>query len=175
MRSGIYWRGTYNAATDTLDISEAKTERRLHAYLAQEKQPIPDHIPVWHVEHDFDSDTVFEPSENRFINLYQRSKYLRNPVASDTVPPLTARLLDHMLGNSTECVEHFLNWLACIVQHRKLTMSAWVISGEQGTGKGALFHHILTPLLGRNHTRAIEPTDFRGDFNEFMEAASSSS
>ena len=49
-------------------------------------------------------------------------------------------------------------------------MSAWVLSGEQGTGKGTLFHHILTPLLGRNHTRAIELSDFRGDFNEFMES-----
>lgn len=167
-RTDTYYKGTYDANTETLELFPTRSRSKLDDFLRQHKQPVREFIEDWSVEYNFDSDTIFDP-DKRTINLYRRTEYLRKPIPSKGVPPTIAKLIDHMLGNDQGCVERFLNWLACIVQHRKLTMSAWVTSGIEGTGKGVLFHRILSPLLGKNHTMAVKIADFQSDFNEFME------
>jgi hypothetical protein len=47
-----------------------------------------------------------------------------------------------------QVADHFLNWLAFILQHRDRTKTAWVLHGVPGTGKGLLTNDILRPIFG---------------------------
>ena len=153
-----------------MELYPTRSKTKLDDFLIQNGQPVPEAIPNWTVEYNFDSDVIFDP-EGRTINLYRRTEYLRKPKPSKSVPPTIARLLHHVLGGSEECVERFLNWLAYIIQHRSRTLTAWVLSGTQGTGKGVLFHKVLTPLVGSEHAHTTQLTALQRDYNGFMERA----
>ena len=167
-RSDTYYRGTYDANTERLELHPTRSKTKLDDFLIQNGQPVPEAVPNWTVEYNFDSDTIFDP-EARTINLYRRTEYLRNPTPSKSVPPTITRLLQHVFGYNEACVEHFLNWVACIVQHRTRTLSAWVLSGTQGTGKGSLFSDVLAPLIGEEHVCDTDLPALQGDFNGFIE------
>jgi hypothetical protein len=48
------------------------------------------------------------------------------------------------------------------------TNTAWVLHGTQGTGKGLLFHNILSPLFGEWNTTAKRMEELEGDFTGFL-------
>jgi hypothetical protein len=88
-----------------------------------------------------------------------------------SVPKTIARVLKHVTGDDDEAYERFLNWNACIVQHRRVIGTAWLLSGTQGTGKGVYFNEIMAKLLGLDYvTRTTLPV-FEKEFNAFMERA----
>jgi hypothetical protein len=63
----------------------------------------------------------------------------------------------------------FLNWLSGIMQTREKQLTAWLLMGEQGTGKGILLHHILKPLFGPTQAVQIEDEQLRDSFNRWLE------
>jgi len=74
-----------------------------------------------------------------------------------------------VLGHDPSTVDHFLNWLACIVQHQTRTGTAWVWQGTQGTGKGVLFHQIITPIFGEVNVVSKRMEELESEFTGFME------
>ena len=172
-RTDKYIRGHYDPNTDTLTATPTKSKDKLKDYIKSHGLPIPDFIPEWRVKYDFDSPVQFD-SAQKTINLYKRTEYLKiaedsaRPLVS-TIPPNINKLLDHVFNYQADVKEHFINWLAFIIQYKKATRTAWVLHGTQGTGKGVLFNNIVTPILGmKSSFRTTLPT-LETEFNAFME------
>ena len=170
-----YWNGSYDYDCNQLIISPTASKTRLVDFLKQHGQPVPDFIPDWNMEFRPHTLTRFDP-ENRFINTFVPSKYLLEalqPHAQSEIikaPPKTiTKVIHHALGSDDECFDRFINWLAVIVQKRTQTKTAWLLHGTQGTGKGVLFHNIITPILGNEHTQNKLLHDFEESFNGWME------
>lgn len=84
--------------------------------------------------------------------------------------PMTWRVMEHAMG-SEEDADWFLNWLAFIHQTGEKSMTAWLISGGQGTGKGLLANRILTPLFGQRQCLVKELGNIEEQFNGYLRTA----
>ena len=168
-RTSNYFRGTYDEKADRLELFAAKNETQVRHFAKQHGIPLGDFIPEW--------DMVFEPlskyrvdTANRKINVYEPTKYgKKKPRKITGVPPTIARTILHALGNDLPSYDHFLNWLACVFQYRTRTLTAWILHGVEGTGKGALMHRIIKPLLGEKQTAIREMGALNEKYNHWMQ------
>lgn len=169
-RTGVYWRGTYEAATDVLDINPAKNETQLRHFAKQYGVPIGDFVPEWDLVFD-PNDMVRVDSQNRMVNKFQPTSIMLNVgKAPKAVPPTINKVLTHALGGDKEIVKHFINWLATIVQTRDRTRTAWVLHGTEGTGKGLLINNIIKPMFG-SHVSLRRMEELNEKYNHFMEGS----
>lgn len=167
-RTGTYWRGTYDPNTDTLDIHQAKNETQVRHFAKQFGVPLGDFIPEW--------DLIFDPlspvrvdTKNRSVNIFESSVYMKKtPRKVRSIPPLCHRVIWNATGSDQDIFEHFINWLACIVQFRCSTRTAWVLHGTTGTGKGILINKIIRPILGARQTAMRRMEEFNDKYNDFM-------
>jgi len=168
-RSGQYFRGTYDNGTDELDLYPAKNETQIRHFAKQNGVPIGDFIPEWEVIFD-PHDNVRVDIANQTINTFVPTQYmLATPKAVTALPPITNKTISHVLGGEPEIIDHFINWLAVILQTRGQTKTAWLFQGTQGTGKGLLMNNILRPLFGVNQTAARRMEEFNEPYNGYME------
>lgn len=168
-RSGQYFRGTYDNGTDELDLYPAKNETQIRHFAKQNGVPIGDFIPEWEVIFD-PHDNVRVDIANQTINTFVPTQYmLATPKAVTALPPITSKIISHVLGGEPEIIDHFMNWLAAILQTRGQTKTAWLFQGTQGTGKGLLMNNILRPLFGVNQTAARRMEEFNEPYNGYME------
>ena len=170
-KTGVYWRGTYDAQNDILDINPAKNETILRDFAKQYGVPIGDFISEWDLVFD-PNDSVRVDTKNKRVNRFQPSTYMLNASTKPpkAVPKLIARVISNALGNDPLIVDHFINWLATIVQTRTRTRTAWVLHGTEGTGKGILFSRILRKLFGA-HTSSRRMEELNEKYNHFMEGS----
>lgn len=151
-KTGAYWRGTYDNNNDNLDIYQAKNETQLRDFCKQHGVPIGDFVPEW--------DLVFDPHDNvrvdianRTVNRFKPTQYMKAVVKRVQKCPQTIfRVMHNALGSDIDITEHFVNWLAYILQFRDRTKTAWVMHGTQGTGKGILTNNVLRPIFGAHAT-----------------------
>ena len=131
--SGIYWRGTYDAAADVLDITPAKNETQLRHFAKQYGVPMGDFVPEWDLTFD-PNDMVRVDVQNRRVNKFHPTTYMLNASTKmpKAIPKTIFKVMDNALGNDPTTLEHFVNWLATIVQTRDRTRTAWVLHGTQG-------------------------------------------
>ena len=170
MASATYWNGWYDHDERRLSLIRAKNRDQLLDFLKSHGQPVPDFITDWEVDNRFDLAEQFDPVR-RWVNLFRPSNYLLNPKrdADAVLPPTINDLIYHVMGGDERSVEHFLNWLAVIFQHRTKALTAWVFSGTEGTGKGLLFGRVLTPLVGEQHALSTGLHTFDDQFNAHLE------
>ena len=169
-RTSMYWRGTYESATDLLDITPAKNETQLRHFAKQYGVPIGDFIPEW--------DLVFDPADmvrvdvpNRQINRFQPTEIMLNTGKAPKAPPKAImQVLAHALGGEQAIIDHFINWLATIVQTRDRTRTAWILHGTEGTGKGVFVNHVLRPVFG-THIALRRMEELSEKYNHFMEGS----
>jgi Family of unknown function (DUF5906) len=169
--TGVYWRGTYEAASDVLDLTPAKNETQLRHFAKQYGVPLGDFIPEWDIVFDPD-DVVRVDVANRIVNKFQPTQFMLNVgnKMPKAVPKTIMKVMANALGNEPDIIEHFVNWLAAIVQTRDRTRTSWVLHGTQGTGKGILTSNILKPLFGV-HTATRRMEELNEKYNHFMEGA----
>ena len=169
--TGVYWRGTYEAGSDCLDINPAKNETQLRHFAKQYGVPMGDFVPEWDLVFD-PHDIVRVDAQNRVLNRFQPTQYMLNASTKQpkAIPKTILKVMDNALGGDAETLEHFINWLATIVQTRDRTRTAWVLHGTQGTGKGILTSDILRPLFGA-HTASRRMEELNEKYNHFMEGA----
>ena len=147
-------------------------------------------------EHIQDANIYFDPRAGETppdfgtvpwnINLYRASEARRNaaPLPAGEPPPtpqdpgLLQRLcpvgwtvLRHVLGDDDECLAAFLNWLASIYQTGRKTMTAWLVTGAEGTGKGLLYQRILQPLFGQRQVVYKEMANLEEQYNGYLREA----
>ena len=166
--SGVYWKGTYDAANDVLDIHPAKTLVILTHFMLQHGMVPGDHIPEW--------DMVFDPSftktvdfETKTLNVFQLTEFMKKePKNVDKCPPTIFKFIHHALGSDVAITEHFLNWVATILQTRDRTLTSWVLHGTQGTGKGVVVDKILRPIFGFGQTTVRRLEEFKQPYNAYM-------
>lgn len=165
-----FFNGMYNTDTKELTIARTSTEARLMSFLKQHGQPVPDFVQDWTIGYFPDEDIRFD-EENHIINTYIPSEYYKlSSKQQATLPPVTKKIIESAVGTK-ETLEHFLNWLACIVQKRTKTQTCWVLHGVPGTGKGLLMHNIITPILGASNTRTLSMTQLEERYNGWAESS----
>lgn len=155
---------------DTYDMHRVGNLQKAEDFLSFYHQEVPETIPIW--------DIVFQPNrdflidhENRLINTYQKTEFLKKAVPSTHYPHKFMELINHVTGNDAEMRDDLLNWLAYIVQYREKAQTAFILQGRTGTGKGVLFNKILRPIIGLNHCAMIMMEDIDSNFNEWLENA----
>jgi hypothetical protein len=168
-RTGAYWRGTYDASLDSLDIYIAKNETQVRHFAKQHGMPLGDYIPEWDLTFD-PHDTVRVDIENRTVNTFEPTVFMKAvPKKQAKCPQTIFRVIHHALGSDPDITEHFINWIAFILQYRDRAKTAWVMHGTTGTGKGILANKILRPLFGANQTAMRRMEEFNEQYNGFME------
>ena len=63
----------------------------------------------------------------------------------------------------------FLNWLAGIMQTRDKQLTAWVLKGKPGAGKGLMLTYILKPLFGKRQAIQVENEQLANQFNAYLQ------
>lgn len=170
-RSSVYWRGTYNSAEDDLLLFAAKNENMVRQFADSNGLRLGDNIPEWDMEFD-PHQNVRVDFDNKCINTFQTTQFMRAPhpkKKTAACPPMIFKIISHILCSDVEQIEHFMNWLACVVQTRDRTRTGWVFQGVPGTGKGLLFNKVLKPLFGETQTvikRAGELSEKWTDYAE---------
>lgn len=168
--------GTYAAATRTLTLHKS-TENAARAWLAEYGIALKSFLPHNELVFDPQSEVQFVPGLP-IINTFRMSNYMaKEPASRSTstlkeIPPVIRKTMYSMLGNpSDEVFTHFINWLAYIFKTRRKAETAWVLHGVEGSGKGSFVKHILRPLFGEEHVRAINFNLVTTNFNAFLESA----
>lgn len=170
-RSGSYYRGTYDSGTDELDIYIAKNETQIRHFARQVGLPLGDFIPEWEISFD-PHNNVRVDVNNRSINTFVPTPFMvATPRPVTAIPPTINKVLHHALGSDPAVTEHFINWLATILQTRGQTRTAWLLHGTQGTGKGVLMNNIIRPIFGFNQTAARRMEEFNEPYNGYMQNA----
>lgn len=169
-KTSNYFNGFYDTNTDKLELAMAKSESQLRQFMKQHGQTLGDFIPDWDLVWDPHNPNVVDPTKNE-LNTYQPSRFFQIAQLPHVtnVPPTIKKVIDHVLDHDPATIDHFLNWLACIVQFRTRTGTAWVWHGLQGTGKGVLFHQIITPLLGEVNVVSKRMEELESEFTGYME------
>jgi hypothetical protein len=171
-RSSNYFNGIFDTSTNKLDLAMAKSESQLRHFMTQHGQPMGEYVPDWDLVWDPHTPMVVDP-QNRKLNTFQPSEFYARPKPGKrktlVVPPTINKVISHVLGHDAPTIEHFINWLACIVQFQTRTGTAWVWQGTQGTGKGVLFHQIITPLLSEPNVVSKRMEELESEFTGFME------
>lgn len=148
---------------------------------------VPDPVPPAYVVMEPNrKEVIYEVGDKTYVNRFKPTKFMRSEQEHPTPSalrygmgwtlsfecPVIAEVILHMLGDDFECYEHFINWLAFIFQERDKSGAAWVIHGEEGTGKGLFFHKVLAPLFGPDYAVQNTLQGIADDqFNGWMEDA----
>lgn len=170
-KSASYYNGVFNAETNDLTLAVAKNETQLRHFMTQRGQTMGAFVPDW--------DIVWEPNNplivdapNQRLNIFKSSALMSAPPQGKhitQVPKTIKRVIQHALNDSKDTYTHFLNWVACILQFRTMTGTAWVLHGDEGTGKGVIYNHILTPLLGPDNVVAKKMKELESEFTGYLE------
>lgn len=171
-KTSNYFNGSYNASTSHLELAMAKNESQLRQFMQQHGQAIGEFVPDWNLVWNPHKPSIVD-TQNKELNTYQPSKFFQAvPTKSNKLhvpPPTITKVISHVLAYDKPTIDHLINWLAVIVQTRNKTGTAWVWHGTQGTGKGVLFHQILTPLFGEVNVVSKRMEELESEFTGFME------
>jgi hypothetical protein len=174
-RTDQYYKVHWNAENYELNLYPTKSEKRLADFMESHGKYMEEVVPQWDVIFNPQSDTIID-FDTRSINTYVPSPYYRaerNPAVNTLKgAPTIDAIMRHCVsgGEHSPVYEHWLNWLACIVQHRCKTTTAWVLSGVSSTGK-SLICHMMVQLLGRQYVEERPFAILEDQFNAWMERA----
>ena len=181
-----YYNGIYDETKEQFSDEYPLTptnKNSLQDFMRSHNRTLPDFVP--------DARVVFDPSTNKtieleeapyFVNMYRRTNYMQQPKCKEQLTygtasrmqmyvPLIHRLALHILGDGKTELEHFINWLAYIYQYKKKTMTAWILTGIPGTGKGLFIHRVLKPLFGESQVPMRSLENIEEQFNLYMRTA----
>lgn len=168
--TATYWKGTWNPEESLLDINVVKSELQLDHFLQGHGRSLGAFIPEWRIEFDPKNPVVVD-EDNKVINTFIPTAFMRQGKLNKKGNfPVIQRVLDSAVGTG-EIQAHFLNWLAVVWQQKRKPLTAWVLHGTEGTGKGVLFHDVLKPLFGKSHAVQKRATELGSQFNGWLEPA----
>ena len=159
-----HYAGVWNVTEESVEVHTI-SKMNIEDFLKDNNTPVPSPIPQADLTFRPDVDWAVRLNErNRVtqVNRYKHTKWDRY-VHSDVVPastmeechihfgstvPAIYALMHHVLGEDLPTNAHFINWLAANVQTRKKAQTAWIITGDPGTGKDTLVDLVIEPLFG---------------------------
>jgi hypothetical protein len=163
-----YYNGTYDTKTNTLKLDGARNEKQISDWYVLHGMAPPEAIPVWELCFEPTGRWVIDEKAQR-INLFKRTKYM--DLKPKNTPPSSWPTINMIICNmlatkpGTEVYNHFINWFDAVFQCKERPITAWVLHGIEGTGKGRFFNFIARPLIGRENTIEIKTRNLRDDFN----------
>lgn len=187
--SDTYVTMEYDKENDeVVELRERRNSQVAEEWLKHYGQLVPDPVPAVHVTLDPNrEETKFSIGDKDYINRFKPSVFMRDKTTHDYPETLTygnawmlhydcpviSEIILNMLGDDMDCFEHFINWLAFIMQKRDKTQTAWLVHGTEGTGKGLLFKSVLRPLIGhqyvaQNTLQGIADDQFNGWMEDLM-------
>ena len=125
-------------------------------------------LPTYKSAYNPTKDDFFEDGRHGVVNLFRPSELMAINETSEVIPLSIRRLLENLFSNDADSLGLFLNWLACIYQHRIKTGVAWAFVGLQGTGKG-LFVELLEDIFKHHMRSNVTDTLLGGNFNGWLE------
>jgi hypothetical protein len=169
MATGAYRRGFYHTDTNKLELYTAKNETQLRQFVHEHTgiEMCAD-IPSWDVNYDPHCDDRID-IEGKWLNLYVAPLIVPEKGKVDN----TMRLISHILADTDEekaLTNHFVKWLAFIVQNKAKARTSWVIQSVQRTGKGVLFEKVITPILGSANVIMVGNESLLERYNGWLEA-----
>lgn len=173
LETDTYYNGFYFEDENRHELHVTGSKDKLNDFMRNHGLTPPDPVPDWTLEFAPQENEVINFAEQR-INTYQKTDVLHQAEQSEPVqqcPPTILRLITHMLGDNERTTEHFLNWLACVIQYRSKPLTAWVIHGIQGTGKGLFFEKVMQRILGEKYACMKDIRDLDDQFNSWLEEA----
>ena len=172
----------YDPFNDVIKRMAANSERLAAEWVTELGLQPPEPVPSYRVV--FDPTRAFGvSSKEKLINTYSLPETLKNAPAWEgdalsygdaeewmlTHTPIIYTVLMNMLGDDHKCLEHFINWLAWMVQKREKPETAWVVHGVEGTGKGLFIKRIAKKLLGEEYVTEKRLADIIDDkYNGYM-------
>lgn len=167
--SDTYFNGWINRKEKQIkDLTPVSSKQKMEDFLAQYGLQMPAFVEDWTLSFDpTKEDRVDIP--NKIINIFRPTPYMAMTEAYlGGIPPTIDLVISH-LCQEPETKDWFVNWLAAVFQKRIQTKTAWLFSGVEGTGKGALFNEILRPLFGHDHAVSMETKLLDDQFNGFLQ------
>lgn len=176
-RTAEYYNGLWNPSTGNLDLHRARNETQLDHWMRSHGRVLGEYIPVWEMRYDPLADFRVD-AENHIINTFISSSYYDLEPNPKSKFPNIEYLIKHLLGindSSKENItlyEHFINWFAVVFQRKGTAnhpITAWVLQGIQGTGKGSLFNKVILPLFGHQNVFAAQVQNIEEGFNGWLQ------
>ena len=168
MQDGAVYNGFYDPDKDEIELFMARRAADVIIFLAEYGIDV-ESLPTYRLTHDPHHTGPRIDIRNKQINLFTHSTLEKNTYACSEPTPTIDKIITHVLG--ADNVQHFINWLAFIVQTRRASGTGWVFHGSQGTGKGILFHRILKPIMGHHNAMQLRVANFEDSYNSFLENA----
>lgn len=166
MQDGAVYNGFYDAETNDVELYMARRAADVIIFLAEYGIEV-EALPTFRLMHNPHHNGPRIDFEKKEINLFQLSVLERTSIPNTDPTPVIDRIIEHVVG--PENVQHFINWLAFVVQHKRASGTGWVFHGAQGTGKGILFHRVLKPMMGRHNAVQMRTANFEDKYNDFLE------
>lgn len=180
-----HYNGLYDPVTSRIVTIAQAQKANLAAFMTQHGAVMPDvnEIETWRY--------VFDPSNPVQLDFNQRiaNKWVEPTIAAEIpdIPeqfkgatigqakqlyllcPTIYKVLWSVTGCDDQCYGLFLNWLAYVLRTRSKTGIAWIFHGCPGTGKGVLFHDIITPLFGPAYSGMYRLENLEDTFTAWLE------
>ena len=173
LKTADYYNGLYNLQTHDLELYKARNETQLDHWMRSHGRILGDFIPVWDIQYDPRADWTID-EENHLINTFRPSSYMKLEAQEHTPKDFQHiyNIIRHMLGENgkdTALSDAFLNWFAVIFQRKAKPLTAWVIHGCEGTGKGYFYNKIASQLLGMRNASTLTVGNLEDQFNGWIE------
>lgn len=164
-----YYKGTWQPHTKALELYRVKSRDMLQDFLLSHGRDLGPFVPEWHTIFNPQSEIVVDEA-NHIVNRFTPSQYMQLEHQRPGEYPAVQRLLDSAVGTG-DIQAHFINWLAFIFQFRKKPLTAWVLHGTFGTGKGMLVNKVIAPLLDRAYVHQMRASELNEKFNAWLESS----
>ena len=99
------------------------------------------------------------------INIYRGVSF--EGYKGKKIPKRINQILDNLFLSEPKAKEIFINWMAFVIQKRKLSGVAWGLFGKSGSGKGLIVEIMRTMVGARNTSFGITDTDLQSTFNPY--------
>jgi len=179
----VYYSMIYNESDDQIKHFAPIGLVSVDNFMRSWGQDKPEVLPEYTLEFKPTTNTQFD-AQRRWVNKFRPTKFMlatdlpdqmNAPTEYGTMSPWVEKLapsffynIKHVLGNADSEVEHFLNWLAHVLQTREKTGTAWILLGRTGTGKGLMFDMFFRKVFGE-YAKTAKTDTIDDDKNGFLE------
>lgn len=102
---------------------------------------------------------------------FKPSKYLAGKygISGARRPEIIMKLIRNLCNHNDMYFTWVINWLAGFFQTLKKSQVALLLRGDQGSGKGLFFNHVITPLFGDDFCVTVDSSNLESDFKNWIE------
>lgn len=98
-----------------------------------------------------------------YLNTAVPTEYMMLKGKPEKEPKAILDLLFNLFGSNYEYFQYFLNWIACYYVLGIRPLTAIILFGLEGTGKG-VFYYIMTKLYGEDNCSQINAESLKSDY-----------